>query len=824
MPLFGGKIEGIVAEQVRSLLAAETAFTVRPAGVAPLTCGGSRRAPGAPLRPHPELPRHHRHRRPDRRVPRRRGRLDRRGGLPLRPGTGWFFTRQVVRADSLPFDVDELRDPVRRRRRGAGRWQASWTVTDTASQAGGAAGQRRRRTACTTCSAGWRPASCRSSWAVIGNHEALGEIVRAHGVPFHHVPASAAGSGRERPPFAEVASWSTSTSRTRWSSPGSCRSCRRGCAAAGRAGAQHPPQLPALVRRRPALPPGARPRGEADRRHLPLRDGGPGRRPDHRAGRDPGRPRRHRGGHGAARRDIERLVLAGACGGTWRTGCSCTATRPSSSARGPHAIWSVRHRRRALRSLTEGGAVREVQGDDRAGAGVVVPRGGEQPSLGDRALVDGRTATRRTSDADPDALGRHPEVTARTAAGAPPSTRSSPNWPSGSARARPDLRRSGGAPAPQAGDGEGGHAAVQQGTDASPASRTGTRPADPGATSSSGYRDPVRRQRAAPRLHRPERREGTRDPVAPSGDVQPRPPRRGGGRAPFVIFPPVQRRSSTSPCCHAAAMAAGGDREGPARRPGDGRPDHQEDHREQVVRGADRLAWRERYCADVCGAPEDRGRATESGLWIWPAGRRRGGRTQPRPSPDVAVNRRPPLGRLGQASGRKPPPGDPHGSGRFDVDVAVEDVARVVLALIRASRSYLAPYAAHPVVVLLGHSVDVGARRRGRTAGVRPADPAPRRGRPPGPRRPGDREDERGTADHGCRRRRSPPDRLRSRRRLGGSYSMTLIGERAAAGASHHVDHVVGELGVPGWTSRGSTDPSSWPGRTSGSTPCTASA
>jgi formyltetrahydrofolate deformylase len=26
------------------------------------------------------------------------------------PDTGWFFTRQVVRADSLPFEVDELRE------------------------------------------------------------------------------------------------------------------------------------------------------------------------------------------------------------------------------------------------------------------------------------------------------------------------------------------------------------------------------------------------------------------------------------------------------------------------------------------------------------------------------------------------------------------------------------------------------------------------------------------------------------------------------------------------------------------------------------------
>jgi formyltetrahydrofolate deformylase len=35
------------------------------------------------------------------------------------PDSGWFFTRQVVRADSLPFGADELRSPrswaVRRR-------------------------------------------------------------------------------------------------------------------------------------------------------------------------------------------------------------------------------------------------------------------------------------------------------------------------------------------------------------------------------------------------------------------------------------------------------------------------------------------------------------------------------------------------------------------------------------------------------------------------------------------------------------------------------------------------------------------------------------
>ena len=44
--------------------------------------------------------------------------------------TGWFFTRQVVRADSLPYDVDELRGRFAHVAAEVGA-QASWTVTDT---------------------------------------------------------------------------------------------------------------------------------------------------------------------------------------------------------------------------------------------------------------------------------------------------------------------------------------------------------------------------------------------------------------------------------------------------------------------------------------------------------------------------------------------------------------------------------------------------------------------------------------------------------------------------------------------------------------------
>ena len=67
---------------------------------------------------------------------------------------------------------------------------------------------------------------------------------------------------------------------------------RRVPRAARRAGDQHPPQLPARLRRRRPLPPRPRARGQADRRHRPLRHRGARRRPDHRPGRDQGQPPR----------------------------------------------------------------------------------------------------------------------------------------------------------------------------------------------------------------------------------------------------------------------------------------------------------------------------------------------------------------------------------------------------------------------------------------------------------------------------------------------------------------------------------------------------
>jgi formyltetrahydrofolate deformylase len=108
--------------------------------------------------------------------------------------TGWFFTRQVVRADSLPYTADELQA----RFAGiAGELGGRATVTDT--------GVPKRAVLLVSkemhclhdllgrVAAGELPVRLE---AVIGNHETLEPVVRAHGVPFHHVPFPAGPDGK----------------------------------------------------------------------------------------------------------------------------------------------------------------------------------------------------------------------------------------------------------------------------------------------------------------------------------------------------------------------------------------------------------------------------------------------------------------------------------------------------------------------------------------------------------------------------------------------------------------------------------------------------
>ena len=114
--------------------------------------------------------------------------------------TGWFFTRQEVAADTLPFGPDELRtrfaaavEPL----------EGEWQILDTA---------QRRRMVILVSKEGHclydilgRVASGELDVdvpAVIGNHPDLANITEAHGIPFHHVPFPA---GDKASAFAEVA-------------------------------------------------------------------------------------------------------------------------------------------------------------------------------------------------------------------------------------------------------------------------------------------------------------------------------------------------------------------------------------------------------------------------------------------------------------------------------------------------------------------------------------------------------------------------------------------------------------------------------------------
>jgi formyltetrahydrofolate deformylase len=117
------------------------------------------------------------------------------------PDTGWFFTRQEVRADSLPFDVDELRARFAEVASSLSA-ESNWRVEDT--------GVRRRVVILVSkdghclydllgrVASGELDVDVR---AVIGNHDSLSGITRAHGIPFHHVPFP---PGEKAASFAEL--------------------------------------------------------------------------------------------------------------------------------------------------------------------------------------------------------------------------------------------------------------------------------------------------------------------------------------------------------------------------------------------------------------------------------------------------------------------------------------------------------------------------------------------------------------------------------------------------------------------------------------------
>ncbi|MEU0501584.1 formyltetrahydrofolate deformylase [Nocardia sp. NPDC005998] len=102
--------------------------------------------------------------------------------------TGWFFTRQAIKASTVPFGIAELRDRFAGVAADFGP-ETEWQLLDS--------GARRRAVLLVSkdghclhdllgrATSGELPATIE---AVIGNHPDLAGMTEAHGVKFHHVP------------------------------------------------------------------------------------------------------------------------------------------------------------------------------------------------------------------------------------------------------------------------------------------------------------------------------------------------------------------------------------------------------------------------------------------------------------------------------------------------------------------------------------------------------------------------------------------------------------------------------------------------------------
>ncbi|OLF04485.1 formyltetrahydrofolate deformylase [Actinophytocola xinjiangensis] len=118
--------------------------------------------------------------------------------------TGWFFTRQVINADTVPIGVDELRARFGEVAGGLA-VDGDWRITDTA---------QRRRVVILVSREGHclydilgRVASGELDVdvpAVVGNHPDLAGITEAHGIPFHHVPFPTGDQEAKAEAFASV--------------------------------------------------------------------------------------------------------------------------------------------------------------------------------------------------------------------------------------------------------------------------------------------------------------------------------------------------------------------------------------------------------------------------------------------------------------------------------------------------------------------------------------------------------------------------------------------------------------------------------------------
>lgn len=113
--------------------------------------------------------------------------------------SGWFFMRHEIRADSLPFGLDEFRTafaPI------AEAFSMVWQITDSACKKRVALMASRESHCLADLLHRWHSQELDCDIAcVISNHDDLRSMVEWHGIPYYHVPVNPQD---KQPAFAEV--------------------------------------------------------------------------------------------------------------------------------------------------------------------------------------------------------------------------------------------------------------------------------------------------------------------------------------------------------------------------------------------------------------------------------------------------------------------------------------------------------------------------------------------------------------------------------------------------------------------------------------------
>lgn len=115
------------------------------------------------------------------------------------PETNWFFMRQVILAESLAYDADELK---KRFRPLAEEHQMNWRITDTIVPKKVVMLASKQAHCLSDLLYRWRSKEIAFDIpAVISNHDDLRSYVEWHNIPYHHVPVTSETKAEQ---FAEI--------------------------------------------------------------------------------------------------------------------------------------------------------------------------------------------------------------------------------------------------------------------------------------------------------------------------------------------------------------------------------------------------------------------------------------------------------------------------------------------------------------------------------------------------------------------------------------------------------------------------------------------